>query len=67
MTIYDDINSLLQWKLYGDLTSAMLILASMASWLPPVASLLSILWVAIRIYETDTIQNLLYRNRKDKE
>lgn len=52
-------------KPYGDATSLMLILGTFAAWLPPVASVLSIIWVLIRIYETDTIQNFLYHKEKD--
>lgn len=37
------------------------IVATFLGWLPHVATLLSIVWVTIRIYETDTIQKLLGR------
>lgn len=33
--------------------------------LPAVAALFTIIWTAIRIYETDTVQNFLYGGRKD--
>jgi hypothetical protein len=33
------------------------------SWLPPVASLFTIVWLGIRIYESDTVQNLLGKNK----
>ena len=32
---------------------------SLAAWLPPVASLFTIVWLGIRIYESDTVQKLL--------
>ena len=32
---------------------------SLAAWLPPLASLFTIIWLGIRIYESDTVQNLL--------
>lgn len=48
------------WKLYGDATSAMLIAASIFDWLPTVAAAFSLIWVLIRIYETQTVQWLLY-------
>jgi hypothetical protein len=32
---------------------------SLAAWLPPLASLFTIVWLGIRIYETDTVQQLL--------
>jgi len=36
--------------------------ATLAGWLPPVASLLTILWLSIRIWESDTVQKLVKRN-----
>jgi hypothetical protein len=30
--------------------------ATMAGWLPPVASLLTIVWLSIRIWESETVQ-----------
>ena len=32
---------------------------SLAAWLPPLASLFTIMWLGIRIYESDTVQKLL--------
>ena len=32
--------------------------ATLAGWLPPVASLLTIVWLSIRIWESDTIQKM---------
>ena len=32
---------------------------SLAAWLPPVASLFTIIWLGIRIYESNTVQKLL--------
>jgi hypothetical protein len=51
-------------KVAGDLLSIATLLGSLASALPAVAAILTILWTAIRIYETDTVQRLL--GRKDK-
>jgi len=31
---------------------------SLAAWLPPVASLFTIIWLGLRIWESDTVQNL---------
>lgn len=39
--------------------------ASIATWLPPTASLITIIWMIIRIWETDTVRALL-SNKKDK-
>ena len=38
---------------------------SLVAWLPPVASLFTIIWLGIRIWETETIKALT--NRRDKE
>jgi hypothetical protein len=32
---------------------------SLAAWLPPIASLFTIIWMGLRIYESDTVQGLL--------
>lgn len=56
----DLMNAVNDWRTYGDATSLMLIAASIADWLPPVAAALSIVWVSIRIYETDTVQNIIW-------
>jgi hypothetical protein len=61
--IVDFINSLPQFKIFGDTTSILLILGSILDFLPHLAALLSIIWVCIRIYETDTVQNWLYFRR----
>ncbi|BAQ84198.1 hypothetical protein [uncultured Mediterranean phage uvMED] len=34
---------------------------SYAAWLPPTASLFTIIWLGIRIFETKTVQNLIKR------
>ena len=38
---------------------------SLTAWLPPVASLFTIVWLGIRIYESKTIQAIV--NKKNKE
>lgn len=48
-------------KHIGDAVSAGVVIGALASWLPPVAALLAIVWTIIRIYETQTIQRLLGR------
>ena len=32
---------------------------SLVAWLPPIASLLTIIWLGLRIYESHTVQKLL--------
>lgn len=44
-----------------DALSFTALLGSLISVLPAVASLLTILWTAIRIYETETVQRLVKR------
>jgi len=41
-----------------DLAAASTGILSMAAWLPPLASLFTIVWLGIRIWESDTVQNL---------
>jgi hypothetical protein len=45
-------------------------LSSVMGWMTPVAtligSLLGIVWMCIRIYETDTIQKLVHRDAEHK-
>ena len=38
---------------------------SLAAWLPPTASLLTIVWIGIRIYESKTVQGLIHGKQKD--
>ena len=37
---------------------------SMAAWLPSTASILSIVWLGIRIYESDTVQSIVKGTKK---
>lgn len=48
-------------KLALDALSLTALLGSLISVLPAVASLLTILWTVIRIYETETVQRLVKR------
>ena len=50
-------------KHVGDAVSVGVTIATIAQWLPAVAALLTIVWTAIRIYETRTVQRLLHRRR----
>jgi len=40
----------------GDLAAVGVTIASIASWLPSIATLLSIIWFALRIWESDTVR-----------
>ena len=46
-----------------DVAAASTAVLSMAAWLPPTASILTILWLGIRIFESDTVQSLLGRDK----
>jgi hypothetical protein len=37
------------------------IVGTFLGWLPHIAAILSVVWMAIRIYETDTVQRLIGR------
>ena len=44
-----------------DVAAAGTAVMSYAAWLPPTASLFTIIWLGIRIFETKTVQNLIKR------
>jgi len=44
-----------------DALSVGVVVGTVFSWLPAIAALLSIIWTAIRIFETKTVQRLLGR------
>ena len=46
-----------------DGASIITVIGTLVEFLPAVSALLSIVWVAIRIYETDTVQKLLNRKK----
>jgi hypothetical protein len=48
-----------------DVLSMATVIGTLAEYLPAVAALFSIVWTAIRIYETNTVQRLLGRKRED--
>jgi hypothetical protein len=51
-----------------DVAAASTAVLSLAAWLPPTASLLTIVWMALRIYESDTVQKLVHgKDRKDSK
>jgi hypothetical protein len=51
-------------KHIGDGISILTVAGTLMHYLPAVAAILTIIWTAIRIYETDTVQNLLKRKPK---
>jgi hypothetical protein len=49
-----------------DGVSILTVIGTLVEFLPAVSAVLSIVWVAIRIYETDTVQKLVNR-KKDED
>jgi hypothetical protein len=51
-----------------DIAAGSTAILTMAAWLPPIASVLTIVWLGIRIYESDTVQKLVHgKNQLDKQ
>lgn len=50
-----------------DIAAASTGVLTMISWLPPTASLFTIVWLGIRIYESETIQKLVNRKVDNDE
>lgn len=46
-----------------DIAAASTGVLSLAAWLPPTASLFTIVWLGIRILETETVQGFLGKNK----
>ena len=53
-------------KFVGDGITATAVLGTLVGYLPPLAALATLIWTAIRIYETQTVQKLIARIRKPK-
>jgi hypothetical protein len=50
-----------------DGASLLTVIGTLVEFLPAVSALLSIVWVAIRIYETETMKKLLNRKKDNAE
>ena len=48
-----------------DGASILTVIGTLVEFLPAVSAILSIVWVAIRIYETKTVQKLVNRKKDD--
>lgn len=48
-----------------DALSIVTVVGTLVDMLPSIAAVFTIIWTAIRIYETDTVQNLLGRKDDD--
>ena len=53
------------FKHFVDGLSVVTVLGTLVDMLPSIAALFTIIWTAIRIYETDTVQSLLGRKEAD--
>ena len=47
-----------------DVAAASTGILSLAAWLPPVASIFTIVWLGIRIYESNTVQSIVNGTNK---
>ncbi len=50
-----------------DVLSIMTVVGTLVEMLPSVAAIFTIVWTAIRIWETETVQNLLGRTKLTKD
>ena len=62
--VADEIRNYLSWKFWGDATSLTLLMATVADYLPPLAATLSIIWLLIRIYDTNLVQDFFFPDRR---
>lgn len=53
------------WKAWGDALSFMNVFGTLMEFLPSISALLSVIWMILRIYETDTIQKLVKKEDDD--
>jgi hypothetical protein len=56
-----------QIKQVGDAVSIITVVGTLAELLPAIAAVLTIVWTAIRIFETDTVQCMLGRRSKNAD
>ena len=54
-------------KQVGDAISILTVVGTLAELLPAIAAILTIMWTAIRIWETDTVQCMLGRRKKNAD
>ena len=47
-----------------DIAAASTGVMALATWLPPIASVFTIVWLGIRIYESETVQGLVKGKNK---
>lgn len=49
-----------------DAISVVTVIGTLTDVLPPLAALATLVWTAIRIYETETVQGLLGKRKNDR-
>ena len=54
-------------KIVGDVISVGTVVGTLSGLLPAIAAAFTIVWTGIRIYETDTIQGLLGKEKIEKK
>lgn len=54
-------------KAVGDVASIATVVGTLTNVLPAIAALFTIIWTAIRIYETDTVQKMLGKKNAEHE
>jgi len=52
-------------KQLGDALSIITVVGTLTELIPAIAAILTIIWTAIRIWETDTVQSMFNRKGKD--
>lgn len=54
-------------KIIGDVISVGTVVGTLSGLLPAIAAAFTIVWTGIRIYETDTVQGLLGKEKIEKK
>ena len=55
-----------QAKNAGDLISVTTVGATLMDYFPPAAAVLTVIWLAMRMFESDTVRKLLRRNKRTR-
>ena len=54
-------------KIIGDILSVGTVLGTLSGMIPAIAAMFTIVWTGIRIYETDTVQKALGKQKIEKK
>lgn len=55
-----------EFKSFGDTISFGVVISTLAGWMPTIAAGLSIIWTALRIIESNTIQGWVKKMKDDE-